>query len=65
MTVNVLLSQMNSLSAKQVSLLDVMENIQVESKEEIDELNQKILFLNSQVDELTDELNRLRRRGKK
>ena len=65
MTVNVLLSQMNSLSAKQVSLLDVMENIQVESKEEIDELNQKILFLNSQVDELTNELNRLRRRGKK
>ena len=65
MTVNVLLSQMNSLSAKQVSLLDVMENIQVESKEEIDELNQKILFLDSQVDALTNELNRLRRRGKK
>ena len=58
--INKLLSQMNNLSSKQLSLIDVMENIQTEAQQEIQSLNEKIFSLDSLVDELTSELNELR-----
>ena len=58
--INKLLSQMNSLSAKQLSLIDVMENIQTDAQQQIQSLNDKILSLDSLVDELTSELNELK-----
>ena len=58
--INKLLSEMNSLSAKQLSLIDVMENIQTDSQQQIKSLNDKIFSLDSVVDELTSELNELR-----
>ena len=58
--INKLLSQMNSLSAKQLSLIDVMENIQTDAQQQIQYLNNKIFSLDSLVDELTSELNELR-----
>ena len=58
--VNKLLSQMNNLSSKQLSLIDVMENIQTDAQQEIQSLNEKIFSLDSLVDELTSELNELR-----
>jgi hypothetical protein len=58
--INKLLSQMNSLSAKQLSLIDVMENIQTDAQQQIKFLNDKIFSLDSVVDELTSELNELR-----
>ena len=58
--INKLLSQMNSLSAKQLSLIDVMENIQTDAQQQIQYLNDKIFSLDSLVDELTSELNELR-----
>ena len=51
---------MNSLSAKQLSLIDVMENIQTDAQQQIQYLNDKIFSLDSLVDELTSELNELR-----
>ena len=61
--VNKLLSQMNNLSAKQLSLIDVMENIQTDAQQQIKYLNDKILSLDSLVDELTSELDELRRQN--
>ena len=58
--INKLLSQMNNLSSKQLSLIDVMESIQTEAKQEIQSLNDKIFSLDSLVDELTSELNELK-----
>ena len=58
--INKLLSQMNSLSAKQLSFIDVMENIQTDAQQQIQYLNNKIFSLDSLVDELTSELNELR-----
>ena len=58
--VNKLLSQMNNLSIKQLSLIDVMENIQTDAQQQIQSLNEKILSLDSLVDELTFELNEIR-----
>jgi len=57
--INKLLSQMNNLSAKQLSLIDVMENIQTDAQQQIQSLNEKIFSLDSIVDELTSELNDL------
>ena len=57
--INKLLSQMNNLSAKQLSLIDVMENIQTDAQQQIQSLNEKIFSLDSLVDELTSELNDL------
>ena len=37
--VNKLLSQMNNLSVKQLSLIDVMENIQTDAQQQIESLN--------------------------
>ena len=58
--VNKLLSQMNNLSVKQLSLIDVMENIQTDAQQQIQSLNEKIFSLDSLVDELTSELNQLK-----
>ena len=58
--INKLLSQMNNLSTKQLSLIDVMENIQTDAQQQIQALNEKIFTLDSLVDELTSELNELR-----
>ena len=61
--INKLLSQMNSLSSKQLSLIDAMENIQTDAQQQINSLNEKIFSLDSIVDELTSELNELRRQN--
>ena len=58
--INKLLLQMNDLSVKQLSLIDVMENIQTNATQKIKDLNDKIFSLDSLVDDLTQELNELR-----
>ena len=58
--INKLLSQMNNLSSKQLSLIDVMENIQNDAQQQIQSLNEKIFSLDSLVDKLASELNELR-----
>ena len=58
--INKLLLQMNDLSVKQLSLIDVMENIQTNATQKIKDLNDKIFSLDSLVDELTNELNELK-----
>ena len=58
--INKLLLQMNDLSVKQLSLIDVMENIQTSATQKIKELNDKIFSLDSLVDDLTNELNELK-----
>ena len=58
--INKLLLQMNDLSVKQLSLIDVMENIQTSATQKIKSLNDKIFSLNSLIDNLTDELNELK-----
>ena len=59
-TINKLLLQMNDLSVKQLSLIDVMENIQTNATKKIKDLNDKIFSLDSLVDDLTNELNELK-----
>ena len=59
-TINKLLLQMNDLSVKQLSLIDVMENIQTNAAKKIKDLNDKIFSLDSLVDDLTNELNELK-----
>ena len=54
--INTLLSQMNSLSEKQLSLIDVMDNIQMETQGQIKELNKRITKLERNVEELNNEL---------
>ena len=58
--INKLLLQMNDLSVKQLSLIDVMENIQTSATQKIKDLNDKIFSLDSLVDDLTHELNELK-----
>ena len=58
--INKLLLQMNDLSVKQLSLIDVMENIQTSATQKIKVLNDKIYSLDSLVDDLTNELNELK-----
>ena len=58
--INKLLLQMNDLSVKQLSLIDVMENIQTSATQKIKDLNDKIFSLDSLVDDLTQELNELK-----
>jgi chromosome segregation ATPase len=53
---NTLLSQMNSLSEKQLSLIDVMDNIQMETQGQIKELNKRITKLERNIEELNNEL---------
>ena len=54
--INTLLSQMNSLSEKQLSLIDVMDNIQMETQGQIKELNKRITKLERNMEELNNEL---------
>ena len=51
---------MNSLSQKQLLLVDTLDNIQSETQSQIDNLNTKIYNLESKVDDLTSQLNNLR-----
>jgi len=53
---NTLLIQMNSLSQKQLSLIDVMDNIQMETQGQIKQLNKRISKLEKNVEELSNEL---------
>ena len=54
--INTLLSQMNSLSEKQLTLIDVMDNIQMETQGEIKVLNKRISKLERNIEELNNEL---------
>ena len=54
--INSLLSQMNSLSEKQLSLIDVMDNIQMETQGQIKQLNKRISKLEKNLEELSNEL---------
>ena len=54
--INSLLSQMNSLSEKQLSLIDVMDNIQKETQGQIKQLNKRISKLEKNLEELNSEL---------
>ena len=54
--INSLLSQMNSLSEKQLSLIDVMDNIQMETQGHIKELNKRITKLERNIEDLNNEL---------
>ena len=54
--INTLLLQMNSLSQKQLSLIDVMDNIQMETQGQIKQLNKRISKLEKNVEELSNEL---------
>ena len=54
--INTLLSQMNSLSEKQLSLIDVMDNIQMETQGHIKELNKRITKLERTIEDLNNEL---------
>ena len=47
---------MNSLSEKQLSLIDVMDNIQMETQGQIKELNKRITKLERNIEELNNEL---------
>ena len=55
--INTLLLQMNSLSEKQLSLIDVMDNIQMETQGQIKELNKRIAKLEKNMEELNNELD--------
>ena len=54
--INTLLSQMNSLSEKQLSLIDIMDNIQMETQGQIKDLNKRITKLERNIEELNNEL---------
>ena len=54
--IKTLLSQMNLLSEKQLSLLDVMDNIQTDTQEQIKNMNKRISKLEKNIEELNDEL---------
>ena len=58
--INSLLQQMNSLSQKQLLLVDTLDNIQSETQNQIENLNTKIYNLESKVDDLSSQLNNLR-----
>ena len=51
-----LLIQMNSLSQKQLSLIDIMDNIQMETQGQINQLNKRISKLEKNVEDLNNEL---------
>ena len=54
--INTLLLQMNSLSQKQLSLIDIMDNIQMETQGQINQLNKRITKLEKNVEDLNNEL---------
>ena len=54
--INTLLLQMNTLSQKQLSLIDIMDNIQMETQGQIKQLNKRISKLEKNVEDLNNEL---------
>ena len=54
--INTLLLQMNTLSQKQLSLIDIMDNIQMETQGQIKKLNKRISKLEKNVEDLNNEL---------
>ena len=58
--INSLLSQMNSLSSKQLLLIDTITSIQNETQSQFDSLNKKITSLENTVDTLTSQLKVLK-----
>ena len=51
---------MNSLSEKQLSLIDVMDNIHMETQGHIRELNKRITKLERNMEELNNELAQIK-----
>ena len=59
--INLLLTEVRALSNKQITLLDLMDEIQTNTQEQIENLNQKIVDLNSTVKDLDHQLYILQR----
>ena len=59
--VNVLLTEVRALSNKQISLIDLMDEIQSNTQQEIENLNQKIYDLDTVVKDLNHQLFYLQR----
>ena len=59
--INLLLTEVRALSNKQITLLDLMDEIQTSNQEQIENLNQKIIDLNSTVKDLNHQLYILQR----
>ena len=53
--INTLLSQMNSLSEKQLSLIDIMDNVHMETQGQIKDLNKKLSKLERSMEDLNNE----------
>ena len=53
--INTLLSQMNSLSKKQLSLIDIMDNVHMETQGQIKDLNKKLSKLERFMEDLNNE----------
>ena len=54
--IKALLSEVRELSNKQLSLLDLMDDIQTNTQNEIKELNTKIINLDDTIKDLTEQL---------
>ena len=54
--IKALLSEVRELSNKQLSLLDLMDDIQTNTQNEIKELNAKIINLDDTIKDLTEQL---------
>lgn len=54
--INILLTEVRALSKKQISLLDLMDEIQNNTQQQIEDLNQKIIDLDSTVKDLNHQL---------
>ena len=59
--INMLLTEVRALSNKQITLLDLMDEIQTNTQEQIESLNQKIVDLDSTVKDLNHQLYVLQR----
>ena len=60
---NLLLSEVRALNNKQVSLLDLVDDIQTKAEEEIDNLNQKVVDLDTVAKDLNHQLFSLKNDG--
>ena len=54
--INILLTEVRALSNKQISLLDLMDEIQTNTQQQIENLNQKIVDLDTTVKDLNHQL---------
>ena len=52
--INVLWSEVRELSNKQISLLDIMEEVQANSQNQIEDLSIKIVNINEKIKELNE-----------